>query len=452
MPSSERKNYFLASVSLIVYLFLAYRIQRQESIELVSGFAILFFAYLWVYKKVTNLSLPLWIYASFLFRLAFLFALPSLSDDFYRFIWDGRLMASGIHPFAELPSYYLSENVSVPGIDQGLFDRLNSQAYFTIYPPLAQYVFMIAAIVSPDSILGSVVVMRIFILAAEAASLFLLWKLLPLFTIDRKHLLIYALNPLVILELTGNLHFEAFVIFFILFSIYMLLRSNVTFAGVGFGLAIAVKLLPLMLLPQFLTRLGLRKSLLFYLMIWLTCVLLFLPLLSSEIIYGFGESFGLYFKRFEFNASIYYLVREYGFYTKGFNIIQSVGWKLALISTFGILMVSFWPLESIKKVWAFKKGIFPVSFLDTPRIMMWVMLIYFLFATTIHPWYITTLLMFTVFTHYRFVVIWSALIFLTYTGYNSDGYTENLIVVGLEYVVVIGYLVYELLWKEKKLA
>lgn len=449
MPNSKNQNYFLASISLVVYLLLAYRVERHESIELISGFAVLFLIYVWVYKNIKHESLVFWIYAALLFRLCFLFALPSLSDDFYRFIWDGRLMASGIHPFAELPSYYLSEGATVPGIDQWLFDRLNSQAYFTIYPPLAQYIFMFSVIVSPDSILGSVVVMRIFILATEAGSIFLLWKLLPSFNIHRKYLLIYALNPLVISELTGNLHFEAFIIFFILLSMWLLLRDKTILAGVSFGVAIAAKLLPLILLPQFLMRLGFKKSIILYSAILIICVILFLPLLSSEIIYGFGESFGLYFKRFEFNASIYYLVREYGFYTKGFNIIQTVGWKLALISTLGILIVSFWPFESIGKGWPLKRFLIPASLLETPKIMMWIMLIYFLFATTIHPWYITTLLMLSVFTHYKFVVIWSALIFLTYVGYNSTGYAESLTVVALEYVVVIGYLVYELLWKEK---
>ncbi|MEQ9229236.1 MAG: hypothetical protein RIF46_01035, partial [Cyclobacteriaceae bacterium] len=80
-----------------------------------------------------------------------LFATPSLSDDFYRFIWDGRLLAHGIHPFAELPGFYLDPSLNIPGIDQSLFDNLNSKEYFTIYPPFAQLIFLISVLIFPKS-------------------------------------------------------------------------------------------------------------------------------------------------------------------------------------------------------------------------------------------------------------------------------------------------------------
>ena len=110
---------------------------------------------------------------SFFGRL-FLFSIPNLSDDFYRFIWDGRLLASGNHPFAQLPVYYIDNNISIQGIDEELFKSLNSPEYFTIYPALSQYVFWLAASLAPHSVYGSVLVIKMVIFAAEIGSLFLL--------------------------------------------------------------------------------------------------------------------------------------------------------------------------------------------------------------------------------------------------------------------------------------
>lgn len=454
MPRQKPLSYFFVFISLITYCFIAYTIQRHESIFLLSFYFLLFAIYVWVVKEVEESEITFWIYVAVGLRLSLLIAMPNLSDDFYRFIWDGRLLANGIHPFAQIPGYYIESGLTIPGIDRALFDQLNSQNYFTIYPPLAQFVFWIAVLISPQSLLGSVVVMRVFILAAEIGSLFLLRKLLSRFNVDAKNILLYALNPLAILELTGNLHFEAFVICFVLGALYLITEKKILKAGMSFGLAVSAKLLPLIFLPLFLLHLGLKRALLFYAAVGVACLILFAPLFDREILEGFSESVELYFRKFEFNASIYYLVREYGFLTKGYNTIQAVGWKLGLIATIVILFISFWPYV-IKEQGGKIKLVLTAHHLDAinkiPQVMMWIMLTYFLFTTTLHPWYITTLLMLSIFTSFRFVVIWTAMIFLTYAGYTISGFTETLSLTVMEYVVVIGYLVYELAWQRKYL-
>jgi alpha-1,6-mannosyltransferase len=74
---------------------------------------------------------------------------------------------------------------------------------------------------------------------------------------------------------------------------------------------------------------------------------------------------------------------------------------------------------------------------------MWVLCIYFLFVTILHPWYITTLLALSIFTSYRFPLVWTGLIFLTYVGYTATGFTENLWLTAFEYIGVIGYFIFE---------
>ncbi len=110
--------------------------------------------------------------------------MPNLSDDIYRFVWDGRLLYQGYDPFAYLPSEIIrgEGDVAAKGIDQALFEQLNSPDYYTIYPPVNQAVFALAAWVSPTSVRGSAIVIRLVIFAAE---LLTLWLLMRLLTVNR---------------------------------------------------------------------------------------------------------------------------------------------------------------------------------------------------------------------------------------------------------------------------
>ncbi len=442
-------GYFLAIVSLLGYLYMGYGIDRYESVPLFLAYGFLFLIYLWIIKEVSDKQVQFWILAAIVFRISLGVAVPKLSDDVYRFIWDGRLLASGFHPFAELPAYYLQSGISVPGIDQALFDKLNSPEYFTIYPPFAQFIFWLSVKLSPNSILGSIVIMRSLLIAAEVGSIFIMRSLLKKFNLPVKNVLIYALNPLVILELTGNLHFEAFVIFFLLLSIIFIIEKKIIKAALSFSVAICAKLQPLIFIPLLALRLGWKKAFGFCIIILLCCVLLFLPLWNSQIITGFGQSLGLYFQKFEFNANLYYLVREYGFWNKGFNIIQSTGWKLGLVST--ILIILFALSSTIvlqnRSIKPNKPLTIDYRLFTLP--LLWTLCIYFLFTTTLHPWYVTTLLALSVFTRFRFPIVWTGLILLTYAGYTQKGFSENLLITLMEYLLVFGYLVYELLWKKE---
>ncbi|NJN42751.1 MAG: hypothetical protein HC811_11495 [Flammeovirgaceae bacterium] len=434
MPS--HKKYWIAGLSVGLYIFIGYFVQRSESVVLILSYTVLFLFYIVSLKESKkNSDYLFWIIAAFAFRFCFLFSEPQLSDDYFRYIWDGRMWANGLNAFSKIPSEVVT--MGIPGLDQDLFSSLNSKDYITVYPILAQSVFWLAAIISPDSLLGSVVIIRGLVLLAEVGSLFLIQSLLQSFNIKKSNIFIYALNPLVVLELVGNLHFEVFVIFFLLLSIYFINRMKLTTAAVSFGVAVAAKLLPLILLPSLLQPLGWKGAIRFYVTVSITVATLLVGMLYGELVEGITSSIQLYFQKFEFNASVYYLVREYGFYTKGFNIIQTTGWKLGLAGGLLILVVSFWKKRNDSNTL--------IGWLQT---MLWVYGIYFLFATTVHPWYIIPMVALCVFTSYRFILLWSYLIFLTYTGYSESGFHENLWIVAFEYVVVTGFLVYEI-WRNE---
>lgn len=444
MHNTRALSLVLLSTFVALIGYLSYGVSRYDTTILVVCYLGLFALYSYIFLREPEINF--WLAGSIILRISLLFVLPNLSDDFYRFIWDGRLWTAGEHPFAALPSDFLQRNI--PGLDAALFDKLNSKEHFTIYPPVEQFIFWLSVKISPHSILGSVIVMRISIFLSEVGSIVIMMKLLQRFQLPRRNVLLYALNPLVILELTGNLHFEAFVIFFLLFSVWLLSAERVIPAAIAFSFAIGSKLVPVIFLPLMLRALGYRNALIFYLVTGLSCLVLFIPMYDLQVLSGFSNSLDLYFKKFEFNASIYYLVRKYGFWKVGYNTIQHVGWKLGLVSAIFIAAYAFLFNTDHHRSSGEK-----VENIDSRLLkgFLFTLLIYLSFATTVHPWYIATLAAFSVFTGFRFAILWTALIFLTYVGYSEKGFSENLWATAFEYVIVFGCLGYELIWKEREL-
>lgn len=434
--------YALILFTAIGYGLIGYDIQRHETPYLISVYAILFLIYLWMIKQ-DQLQISFWLTVGFIFRIIFIFSLPSLSDDFYRFIWDGRLWSAGYHPIAELPSTYLKQNIA--GINGELFNHLNSPDYFTIYPPVAQFIFWASVKISPNSVLGSVVVMRVILLLAEVGTLLLIHRLLKRFSLPAKNILVYALNPLVIIELVGNLHFEGLTIFFLLLAAYLVIINKWIGSAMSIALAVGTKLLPLIFIPGLVRTIGVKRFIQYGVVFTAFTLLIFFPLYDQSVFQAMMSSVSLYFNKFEFNASLYYLIREYGFWQYGYNTIQTTGWKLGLIAAILILIFSF------------RKGLKWNSDMeiDSLRVLvsdwMWVLSVYFLFVTILHPWYITTLLVFSIFTSYRFPMVWTGLIFLTYAGYTVNGFAENLWLTAFEYIVVIGYFIFEIISQRNKL-
>ncbi len=363
-------------------------------------------------------------------RLGILFAFPFLSDDVYRFIWDGRLLMAGHNPFEYLPAHYIENDITVPGIDATLFSKLNSPEYFTIYPPVAQATFALAVWLFPTSLYGSAVVMKTLLFLTELGSIFLFIKLLQHFKLPAYNIFWYILNPLIILEICGNLHFEGAMIFFLLGAIYFLVKGKTKTSAVMMALSIASKLLPLMFLPFLIRRLGWQRSLLYFSILGMTLLLLFMPMLGGTFFSNFGESLDLYFRKFEFNASIYYLLRWIGFQWVGYNMIAQIGPLLAVGTLLGILYLTYKEKEP--------------SWQKFPEQCLWAISLYLLLATTVHPWYLSLPLALCVFTTWRFPILWSFLIFGTYFNYSYPVYHENMYWVTLEYILLASFLFYEL--------
>ncbi|MFT7086460.1 MAG: hypothetical protein ACJAV5_002188 [Vicingaceae bacterium] len=420
------KTTFALSVAVACFIYIGYELNRENFYALLGCFSILFSAYYFLVKNAKAESLNQLLVIAALFRLFFLFSIPSLSDDYFRFIWDGQLLANGINPFDYLPT---EVTIDFPN-KAGLLAGMNSPNYYTVYPPIAQTIYFLSAWLSPNSIFGSILVMRSIIIAAEIGILILLPKLLRLTHMNPVNGLWYALNPLVIIELTGNLHFEGIVLFFFLLAVYLLALNKEKLSAIAWAFAAATKLIPIFFLPIILRKLNVKKSTVFYLIFGVTFIALWIPFYNSTLLPHFLESVSLYSKTFEFNASVYYLVRAIGYQVTDYNIIQTAGPWLARIAYVGILVLL------LKKKIISWQGFFTA--------LLFALSWYYLLALIVHPWYSITLVFLAVFTRFRFPMVWSFLAVLSYWAYSNPNFTENFWLVALEYLVVIGFMVCEL--------
>ncbi|MEO5783569.1 MAG: glycosyltransferase 87 family protein [Ginsengibacter sp.] len=428
--------YLLITLNAVGYYWLCYQTKRENFYQVFGLYSFLFTVYFLLNRFFSITNFKYLLIAGFAFRMLLLFSVPNLSDDVYRFIWDGRLAANGINPFTYLPSEII-KLTPVPGITTALFIHLNSPNYFTIYPPVLQGIFFLAAKLFPVNVFAAIVFMKWMILIVELGTFYLIIQLLKKLSLPKHVSLLYILNPLVITELTGNVHFEGVMIFFVLLSFLFLLKNNRQLSAVSLGLGIATKLIPVLFLPLIINKLGWRKGLLYAAIAGFITLALFAALFDLDTMRHMLNSVDLFIRHFEFNASIYYLVRYIGTVTKGYNIIAFAGPILITLSALIICIISF-KGKKISLQLLFTKGLFVIT--------SW-----YLFSTTIHPWYICLPVAVSIFTQYRYAIIWSYLTTISYYAYQSNPVKESLWLIAFSYLILAAFAFWELWNKNNKL-
>jgi len=205
-----------------------------------------------------------------------LFAPQALSTDAYRYVWDGRVQASGINPYRYIPADPALERLR----DASIYPNINRADYaHTIYPPTAELTFLAAERMS-DSLIG----MKLAMLAFDAVSLACLLALQRRNGLPAARVLLYAWHPLPIWEFAGTGHVDAVAIAFLLLAFLAASRRASLWAGVALAAATLVKFYPAVAGPALFRRWDWRLPLAFV----LTLIVLYLPYLSVGTgVFGF---------------------------------------------------------------------------------------------------------------------------------------------------------------------
>ncbi len=204
-----------------------------------------------------------------LFRVLLLPAAPVLSTDIYRYIWDGRVQAHGINPYAYAPSSEALRTLR----DRAIYPRINRIDSPTIYPAGAQILFHVLNRMG----IQSAVAFKAAVSAFDLGSICVLILILMRLKLPTERVLVYAWHPLVIYELAGNGHLDGVMLFFVLLALLFMLQKRQMRSVCCLCLATSLKLYPVILLPALVWQRKFRAAMLFGLLL----LLLYLPYLSA---------------------------------------------------------------------------------------------------------------------------------------------------------------------------
>ncbi len=420
-----------AIISLAVYFLLGYHFERSEFTILIGCYSAVFLAYLYLVKFSQSKYL---FEIGLAFRAIFILALPFLSQDFYRFIWDGSLFIQGSNPYSYVPNEIIGKLVGPHW--QSLYNGMGdlSAKHYSNYPPLNQLVFAAGAFFNNDSYFPSVIVYRLILILADIGTFYYGRKLLSKLGQNPQKIYWYFLNPLLIIEVTGNLHFEGLMIFFMVAGLYFAQQKKIVASGIFMASAISTKLLPLLILPLFLRYFGWKKSVLFYIIVGVVNVLIFLPFADQHFLLHFTDSIALWFNNFEFNASFYYVARYIGFQITGYNVIGIIGKFIPILT---LLFAGYLTFFKSNKTIA-----------ELSSNALYLLTFYFLISTTVHPWYILNILILAVFTRHFYAMIWTFSVILSYYAYGQNPFSESPTLLMVEYLIVLAVLIYEIISKQ----
>lgn len=232
--------------------------------------------------------------AALVFRLVAAWGEPALSDDLYRYLWDGRVQLQGIHPYRYAPA-----DPELDALRDEHWERINHPEVNTIYPPVAQLLFagLAALRVSPTGL-------KLFIGLADFGVVLALGLLLRRLELPPERLIFYAWNPLAVLETAGSGHVEPVGVLLVLLTGLWIIDRRPGLSTLALAASVHVKLLPAMLVPGQLRRLRPRHAAL----LALALVLPFLPYAVSGPVIGGGLLD--YAQVWEHNAALYAVTEE----------------------------------------------------------------------------------------------------------------------------------------------
>jgi alpha-1,6-mannosyltransferase len=298
-------------------------------------------------------------------------------EDIHRYVWDGRLQRLGYNPYIVVPSDPAAKGLHTPETRD-----LNNPDLPSPYPPGAQLFFR-----AVTAIQESTFALKIAFVVCEFASVFVLLDVLRYNRQGAHLVLAYAWSPLLAIEVAGNGHIDIVGALLLLVSAAALGRRWRATAAVGLGLAIAVKLLPIVLLPLYWKRVRVRDAALAAAVVGL----LYVPFLNhGHIPIG---SLGTYVQNWRFNGPVFAMLDH----------VAPPQLLAGLAALVGVVTATW--LRRAAPEWS-------------PDIFSWPMAASLLCAPAVFPWYLLWLLPFLRSPSTLLIIVWTVSIIPTYVMWH----------------------------------
>jgi alpha-1,6-mannosyltransferase len=310
-------------------------------------------------------------------HIEFLRVPSGADDDIHRYVWDGRLQRLGYSPYIVVPS-----DPAAKGLHIQETRGLNNPDLASPYPPGAQLFFR-----AVTAIQESTFALKLAFVVCEFAIVFVLLDILRC-TRQAAHLVLaFAWNPLLAIEVAGSGHIDIVGALLLAVSAAALVRRWRATAAVALGLAISVKLLPVVLLPLYWKRVRIRDAALAAAVVGL----LYVPFLNhGRIPIG---SLATYVKSFRFNGPVFAALDQ----------VAPPQLLVGLAVLVGLLTATW--LRRAAPEWS-------------PDLFAWPMAASLLCAPVVFPWYLLGLLPFLISASTLLIIIWTVSIILTYIQWH----------------------------------
>ncbi len=364
--------------------------------------------------KTTSVLSFLFLSGLFL-RLIFLGSTPIYEDDWYRYLWDGAIVAEGFNPYLFAPADFLDPLLQTEispvllGLSENpLFpERINYPYVTTIYPPVTQGFFALAHFITPLGLTG----WRIVLLLSEITAFFLMVKALRLYGQAAFWSALYWINPLVIMTTMNAAHMDALLTPFIMLALIAVYHRKVWMTSFMLILAAGIKIWPLILAPLFLksTQQNYIKIVFFGAFIGVGALLILSPMLLSL---SYESGLIAYSEGWQKNA---FLFKAFDASLSGFPELTS---RLVVVAF--ILAITAWLFFTPLKI-------------QLPHACLLLVSSLFFLSPTGYPWYAVWIFMFLPFRPNYGLALLSATLPLYYARYmlaeaGSRDIFENILV------------------------
>jgi len=324
-------------------------------------------------QKLSRRAVVMGLVLAALWHVLFLVRPAGPDDDIHRYVWDGRLQRLGYNPYIVAPG-----DPALSALHTDETRTLNHPDLPSPYPPGAQLFFR-----AVTAIHESVFAMKVAFVLCDVAIIFVLLDTLRAGGQGAHWVLAYAWNPLLAMEVAGSGHIDIVGVLLLLVSFAALVRRWRTVAAVAFGLAVSVKLLPIVLLPLYWRRVRVRDGALASVVLGL----LYVPFLNhGRIPLG---SLGNYLQSFRFNDPV-------------FAMLERVATPQVIAGV--AVLVGFLTAICIRKR----------TSASSSDVFAWPMAASLLFAPVVYPWYLLWLLPFLRSPSTVPIIIWTVSIIPTY--------------------------------------
>jgi alpha-1,6-mannosyltransferase len=305
-------------------------------------------------------------------------------DDIHRYVWNGRLQRLGYNPYIVVPS-----DPAFAGLHTPETRTLNNSDLPSPYPAGAQLFFR-----AVTAIYESTFAMKVAFVVCEFAIVFVLLDLLRHAEKGVHLVLAFAWSPLLAIEVAGSGHIDIVGALLLILSVAALARRWRATAAVALGLAIAVKFLPIVLLPLYWKRVRVRDAALAAAVV----ALLYVPFLDHGRI-PFG-SLGTYVTGFRFNGPVFVMLHR-----------VAPPHLLAGLAVLAGLVTAIYLRTANPDL--------------TPDAFAWPMAISLFCAPVVFPWYLLWLLPFLTSASSLLIIIWTVSIIPVYVQWHLSRLTGS---------------------------